>query len=161
MLAFALLSLAASVSAHGFIDKVRGSNGKTTQGFGVNLQAGFNDQNVAVFNNGPCGQTNGRVVDIAAGIRAAAQTGFVAVTPGGQLTGSWEQITSGSDGAGPGSASIDTVRGARQLHRLTSADRHRQPLPALDVREELCGRRPALVERLLDQCACSRVDAHA
>ena len=159
MLAFTfLLSLAASVSAHGFIDKVRGSNGRTTQGFGVNLKAGFDDQNVAVFNNGACGQTNGRVVDIAAGIRTAAQAGLVAVTPGGQLTGSWEQITSGSDGAGPGSASIDTVRLLRST-ALTRADRHRQQLPAAGVREELRRRRTALVQRILDQRAYSRADA--
>ena len=84
------------MQAHGFIDKVRGVNGKTTQGFAVNVGAGFTDGNVAVFSNGACGQTNGRVVDIQGGIRAAIQAGLVAVQPGGQLSGSWEQITSGS-----------------------------------------------------------------
>ena len=84
------------MQAHGFIDKVRGANGKTTQGFAVNVGARFSDSNVAVFSTGACGQTNGRVVDIQGGIRAAIQAGLVAVQPGGQLSGSWEQITSGS-----------------------------------------------------------------
>ena len=127
MLAFAcLVALAAQASAHGFVSNIKGSNGKTTQGvrsgrspaaltppFAVTPgKPVFQQSQVAVFGNGgaPCGTTNGKAVDIAAGMAAAVSAGLATVAPGATVTADWEQINAGSDGAGPGSIFVDTAR---------------------------------------------------
>ncbi|CAE6456497.1 unnamed protein product [Rhizoctonia solani] len=113
--ALLLLSVASSVTAHGALVAVTGSNGVTAQGFGVvdttprdgtrrnpfqTDTSIIRDKEIASGDAGACGRTlAGGVNDMAAQMEAASSAGLPAAAADGTVTMTIHQIN--GDGAGP------------------------------------------------------------
>ncbi|KAJ1307390.1 hypothetical protein OPQ81_001495 [Rhizoctonia solani] len=110
-----LLTVASSVSAHGALVAVTGSNGVNGQGFGIVESTPrdgtrrnpfqtdtsiIRDREIASGDAGPCGRTlAGGVNDMAAQMEAAASAGLPAAGEDGTVTMTIHQVN--GDGAGP------------------------------------------------------------
>ncbi|KAJ1307400.1 hypothetical protein OPQ81_001505 [Rhizoctonia solani] len=113
--ALLLLTVASSVSAHGALVAVTGSNGVNGQGFGIVESTPrdgtrrnpfqtdtsiIRDKEIANGDAGPCGRTlAGGVNDMAAQMEAAASAGLPAAGEDGTVTMTIHQVN--GDGAGP------------------------------------------------------------
>lgn len=117
------LGLIDAVNGHGFIIDIKGANGKTANGFGVNaasIRPG-NQGPTSVFRNGaPCGVgVEAGTINIASSIEAAITAGLPTVGSTGSLSMIWQQINAGRDGGGPGSAAIDITGTGNNFEPLT------------------------------------------
>ncbi|CAE6468669.1 unnamed protein product [Rhizoctonia solani] len=120
--ALLLLSIASSVSAHGALVAVTGSNGVDGQGFGIvdstprdgtrrnpfqTDTSIIRDREIASGDAGPCGRTlAGGVNDMAAQMEAAASAGLPAAAADGTVTMTIHQVN--GDGAGPYECGVST-----------------------------------------------------
>ncbi|KAG9126579.1 hypothetical protein FRC07_002919 [Ceratobasidium sp. 392] len=109
------LSAISSVSAHGALVRVAGSNGIEAQGFGVDDSTPrdgtrrnpfqqdtsiIRDREIASGQAGPCGRTlAGGVNDVSAQMEAASSAGLPAANPDGTVEMTIHQVN--GDGAGP------------------------------------------------------------
>jgi hypothetical protein len=122
--ALSFISLAGLANAHGFVTGIKGANGKTENGFGVNTSSiKPNDEGpVSVFRTAsqPCGVgVQAGPIDIASSIEAAISAGLPTVDSTGSISMNWQQVTNGNDGGGPGTAEIDTTGTGQNFKPLT------------------------------------------
>ncbi|KAG9126578.1 hypothetical protein FRC07_002918 [Ceratobasidium sp. 392] len=118
----AALAAVSSVSAHGVITRVAGSNGVEGQGFGVDDSTPrdgtrrnpfqqdssiIRDREIAGGQAGPCGRTlAGGVNDVVAQMEAASSAGLPAANPDGTVEMTVHQVN--GDGAGPYMCDVST-----------------------------------------------------
>lgn len=122
--ALSLLSFIGMVQAHGFILGIKGSNGKTANGFGVNIASvkPNNQGPTSVFQDrtAPCGVgVEAGKINVAASIEAAIAAGLPTTDGSRSISMNWQQINAGNDGGGPGTAAIDITGTGTAFKPLT------------------------------------------
>jgi hypothetical protein len=121
--ALSFLTLLGYVNAHGFVTNIKGANGKTANGFGVNAASirPNNQGPTSVFRgNAPCGVgVEAGTINVATSIEAAIAAGLPTVDSTGSISMIWEQINAGNDGGGPGTAAIDVTGTGNNFKPLT------------------------------------------
>jgi len=112
-----------AVNGHGFVTQIKGANGKTVNGFGVNAASitPGNQGPTSVFKGGaPCGVgVEAGTIDVPSSIEAAIKAGLPTADSTGILNMIWQQVNAGNDGGGPGSAAIDITGTGNNFKPLT------------------------------------------